>query len=253
MINGAVINGAAINAGAAAAVPVQAGDVRAWGQALGPLGLATGAASVGQVAARARCAGPLGVASGVGEAHGQGGVCLAVVATELVRRAVVSGGYPVLGVLLQPMAVRVHRARGSARYAVRVRVSGAPEPWDGGVWLVDKRGYFVEWTYQDVGRWLIKSLSGDRITVSLTVKNAGQLPAPWTADRLQKLADKVAAVDHAAMVAAADKKAATVADWGPGLRRVTVTGAADRMRQAARVAQVVQGMQAGGAWVPAGV
>jgi len=177
------------------------------------------------------------------------GYCFVNVASEIVRRKVVAGGNTsqLLIDLVMPVQ-RVSRARAEAKFCVRLFVPGAPEPWQSGVDLVDVRGYLVEWAFSDVGKWLVKSLSGSPCVVSVRLQDAASMPTPWTPARVEALAGKVAVMSPASVRAVADDKTQSVAAWAESDRKTSVIMAAQKMRDAADVLQQLLDMQAGAEW-----
>lgn len=171
--------------------------------------------------------------------------CFVSVASEAVRLASMDAG--VLNVVLSVVEDGAYRERAAARYALSVSVS-LPGPWGAGVVLVDSRGYVIEWTFEEVGQWLVKSLGGVACVVNLTIPNAEKVPAVWTVKRLDALRNKVMGMSVDEVLGHADKKEISVLAWVQGARRDAVLGAAKSMREAAALLLQVQSMQAGLVW-----
>lgn len=131
------------------------------------------------------------------------------------------------------------RARESARYHVTLQheAIGAGER----VRFIDGRGYVEALKLDQVVSWLAKYLSGDHLSVRISIDDASRLPATWTAKRAEALAAKFASVSPMEARAAAAAKLATVSEWADSGRKKAVTSAAARMVEGAAFVEWVRG------------
>ena len=169
--------------------------------------------------------------------------CFAPVAAEYMRLTLRESSLSkVLTITLDAVATGKSRERASARYVVTVAMAWGSANWAAGVVLVDSRGYPVRWSFEDVGRWLVKSLPGVRCVVNLSIPRGDAVPIKWTTGRVAAARSKVVGVSAAAVVAGADDKQATVTAWAASDRKTAVLEAAAAMREAAALLLSVQGL-----------
>lgn len=157
----------------------------------------------------------------------------AIVGEALRRQA---GGGLDIGVELVP--VPVARARGSARYAVRV----SHPDLGGGEWMriVDARGKDEALSMDAVTAWLARYLSGAADALRFDVTDASTLAAKWTARRAAAYDTRWSGLSAQALRDAAQAKRTSVVGWH-GARADAVRAAADAMDQAAALADWING------------
>lgn len=173
--------------------------------------------------------------------------CTKEVLGELIRLTALEESPPrELTIELQNVPLQGSRARAAAVFHVRVSLVWAVEAW-WDVWLVSESGYLLEWHLEDVGKWLVKSLSGSNCIVHYLITDASKIPARWTADRVAASMARVSQKDAAQIVAAADAKILSVSTWAASTRKAAVTDAAARMKSSAAALVVVQAVQVNGA------
>ncbi len=159
--------------------------------------------------------------------------CFIDVAAELLRMTLTKQvSSPSVTVYLSRCNTSPNRARGVPVYYPRLALSWGPGDWPLGVQLVDRRGYLVEWTYPDVYRWLVSSLSGARCQVVVSVGDGASMPKKWTAKRIAAAKLRIAQSGEAVRADAA-AKVATVEAWAESVRKVDVILAAGRMVESA--------------------
>lgn len=139
---------------------------------------------------------------------------------------------------VQLVPVPVSRARGSARYKVRVNHPDL----GGGEWvrLVDPRGKDEALSMDAVTAWLARYLNGEQQAVRFDVTDASTLAAKWTTRRVDAYVARWAAFDAQAMRDAAQAKRTSVVGWH-GARADAVRAAAAAMDQAAALADWING------------
>lgn len=175
--------------------------------------------------------------------------CFLPVLSEMVRLTLLNETEsPELVVILSPVENQGNRARAGARFWVTVSLSwGAlySDAWANGVQLVDARGYPVVWQFADVGKWLVKALSGAPCVVTVRIEDAAQVPAKWTTARAAAAAQKVLSMDNDGIQNAAAAKVASVQGWAASTRKTSVLDAAEKMIEAADLLLDVQDIQTG--------
>jgi hypothetical protein len=185
-------------------------------------------------------------------------VCFLPVASELVRMTLVNNmrytnGVPRLTVIMVPSVSSPNRARGVPLYNPTVMVSWGPEDWAWqGVAMVDKRGYFVEWSHADVYPWLVSTLNGSRCEVQIQFQDGAAMPKKWTAKRVAAAALRLDEFDPVAVQAVAAAKLATVATWAESARKASLVLAAQRMISAAAWSDAARQLAQGGSLDPWG-
>ena len=156
----------------------------------------------------------------------------------------VVAGYLVSQVMAGTISVRLDavaggsRARAAAVFEVTVShpdVLGGME-----IQLVDSKGLVEHIGFRDVGAWLVRYLSGAPVALALSVPDAAKLPTPWTARRIELLANKVQAISAANIIAAATAKEDRVLAWEESAYRTEQFDQAWRMRELAALVEAIQ-------------
>lgn len=155
---------------------------------------------------------------------------------ELLRRASGAGA---------AVALRLHfdntvnRARQSGRFGVSAGFANVPGL--GFVVIDDARGRAVSWTFDVLGKWLVKYSAAHAFALSITIDDATAIGVGFRGDRLAGQLASVAGIDTAGISADAQAKRATVTDWAVSARKADVLAAADHMDKAAALAAYLQG------------
>lgn len=120
-------------------------------------------------------------------------------------------------VYLTRMATSPNRRRGVAIYSIAIELGWAPKM--GRILLVDSRGAAKGMTYADAADWVGRVMPGRDVWLQIHVEKAGEVSPSWTRGRVAAVQAKAAAIDGAALTAAADAKRATVTQWATSTRK----------------------------------
>ncbi len=176
-------------------------------------------------------------------------VCFITVVNEMLRVTMKPQAYVNdLIVTLDPVPAG-SRARSASRFYVTVTMAWAQaSPWNGGVMMIDKRGYPLQWQLNDVASWLVKTLNGAPCIVTMLLRGGEKLPSPYSpakVDKSYRLVSELVADD---VIEEAHAKIDSVAAWASSKRKDAIVGAADNMIEAAGLLVIAQHVQVSGSF-----
>lgn len=156
----------------------------------------------------------------------------------------VVAGYLVSKVMNGTITVRLDAVAGGSRAraaAVFVVTVSHPDVLDGmELNFVDSKGVVEHLNFRDVGAWLVRYLSGAPVALALSVPGAAKLPTPWTPRRVEVLENKLQAINHQNIVAAAAAKESRVLDWEESEYRTEQFNQAWNMRELSALVEAIQ-------------